>query len=260
MLIKRRAIVLAHQKQTPKHTDSKNLGLIETARLRSLGKRDGHHGLPKQDETGVWTSPLLQKEVTAYNEFCIIIWGELQTKHEVKFKELANLFQEIPRIREQLDAQLRNAPPPPDLTERIKGEEMLSEYLIRSRRQREYEKRHSGYFNKLRQIEITLEESYQELSELLSAIQAAEKTVHLRCEQASEHALQRIAIYWSGVLRTHPRFKVIPPTPDICLEASAEAEYYSLNQSVQEEAQSILALSRHIQNDGKVVNSRRTEE
>jgi len=241
MLIKRKPIILPQQEQAPKHTDFKNLGFIETARLRSHGKRDGHHGLPKMDEAGVWTSPLLQKEANTYNEFCIFEWGELQAKHETKHKEIARLCQEIPRLEGQLEAHFQAAPPPPDLTERINGEETLSEYIIRSRRQREYEKRHSGYFNKTIQIENILEESYRKLSELLSVIQAAEKTTSMLCERSRGHTWQRIVVYWNGALQTHPKFRTIPPTPEICLESSAETEYFSLNQSIQDEAKSILA-------------------
>ena len=230
--------------------------MFEERKLRNLGRRDGQRALPKQDENGIWTSPLLQKECGAYNEFCISAWSELQTKHENNYKEIARLCQEIPMIEEGLTAHRNNAPPPADLTERIKGEENLSAYIIRTRRQREHEKRHDSYFSKLRQLESKIDESYRQLTELQSIIQAAEKTVRMFCEQSAGIAEQRIMIYWNGALSKHPKFKTIPPTPDVILTSEAESNYLLMNKPIQDEAIRILEHRKH---GGTSANISRTE-
>jgi len=248
----------AQRKQVPEHVKFNDPGMFEAARLRSLGRKDGHHALPKQDEDGVWSSPHTHKEANAYNEFCISEWSGLQARHEVKHKEIARLCQEIPRLFEQLDTHRQNAPPPADLTERLKGEEGLSENIIRRRREREYQKYHIAYFSKARQLEAAIEESYRKLSEMQSVIHAAEKTTRMLCERSSGHVMQRVAIYWASCLKTHPKFKTIPPEPEITLSSTAEAEYFAQNKHIQEDIKRVSALRQRIQNDGMAVNNYRT--
>ena len=249
----------ARQKQASEHPNFKKPGMVETVRLRSQGKRDGHRGLPRQDENGVWTSPQLYKEITDYHEFCIAAWGGLQAKHEAKHKEITRLCQEIHRLGEQLCKHLNNAPPV-NLTERIRGEENLSESIVRNRRQREHNKRHNDYYSRQQQLEAALEEHYCQLAELQSVIQAAEKTVRMQCKRSQGRAIQRITVYWNAALRAHPQFKTIPPTPEITLESdSAEAEYFAHNQPLWDEVKKVLVLRQRMANDGMTVNMNRTE-
>ena len=247
----------ANKKPSAAKTNPNQLTRFETSKLRRLGQQDGHHALPKQDENDIWTSPLLCKEYGTYNEFCISAWTELQTKHERNYKEIARLCQEIPMLEEQIAVHCNNAPPPADLTERINGEEKLSEYIIRNRRQREHEKRHSSYFSKLRQLENKIDDSYRQLTELQSIIQAAEKTTRMLCEQSAGNTAQRIVIYWHGALSKHPKFKEIPPTPEIILESNAESDYLAQNKPVKDETKRILEQRKH---GGITANINRMEE
>ena len=247
----------AHKKLAPANPKPNQLTRFETSKLRRLGQQDGHHALPKQDENGIWTSPLLRKECGSYNEFCISAWTELQSRHEKNYKEIARLCQEIPMMEEQLIAHRNNAPPPADLTERINGEEKLSDYIIHNRRQREHEKRYSSYFSKLRQLESKIENSYRQLTDLQSIILAAEKTTRMLCEQSAGNTEQRIMVYWHGALSKHPKFKEIPPSPEIILESSAESDYSLQNKPIHDEANRILDHRKH---GGTITNINRTEE
>jgi len=231
----------AHQNQPSPKSKPEQLGTLESSRLRRLGRRDGQRCLPKQDESGDWISPALSKKINAYNEFCIFKWSELQSEHENNYKEITRICQEIPVLEEQLETHRQSAPPPADLTERIKGEENLSEPIITNRRQREHEKRHLGYFSRLRQLESRREENYRQLMELSSVIQSTEKTVRMACEQAAGIAEQRILAYWNGMLQTHQKFKILPPTPVIVLESNAETEYYAQNNQIKGDVKQILA-------------------
>ncbi|MDR1464755.1 MAG: hypothetical protein LBJ11_05585 [Oscillospiraceae bacterium] len=231
----------ARRKPPPSSNAPDQLSPAEARKLNKAGQRDGHHALPKQDENGIWTSPLLQKEVDAYDEFCVFTWGALQEKHEPTHREIDRLCQEIRRTEENLVTLRRNAPPPPDLTERQSGEEQLSEKLIRTRRQREYEHEHAAYFSKVNHAEATLEQACRRLSELYSTVQSAEKTTSLLCERAASTVQKRITAYWQGALKTHPYYDQIPPNPEVTFESNAETEYFHQNQQVKAEAARILA-------------------
>jgi len=253
----------AQSKPPPNSGKPEQLSAHEVKKLTKAGKQDGFHSLPKQDENGVWSSPLLQKEADAYDEFCVFTWSELQQKHEQWHREISELCQEIHRIEERLDAQRKAAPPPPDLTERLAGEEKHSEKLIRTRRQREYEQENAKYFNVLRRIEGSLDEARRRLSELCGVVQAAEKTTAMLCERAAGQALKRITVYWQGALQTHPRFDEIPAVPEVTLESNAEADYHERNKAIMEEAKRVLARGQYTPNSsgGPAANTtRRTEE
>ena len=249
--------ISSRQKTPTAKTKPDQLGLLETYKLRRLGQQDGHRRLPKQDENGLWTSPLIRKECGTYDEFSIFTWKELQATHENHYKEIAELCQNIPILENQLAVHQNNAPPPADLTERIQGEEKLPEQIIRSRRRRDYEKHHSGYFSKLRNLESKLDEGYRRLAEMQSIIQAAEKTARMLCEQFAGKAEQRIITYWNGALKTHPKFKEIPPSPEIILESEAESDYLIQNNPIKDETNRILEHRKH---GGTVANTGRTEE
>jgi DNA repair exonuclease SbcCD ATPase subunit len=230
-------------KPPPTSAAPEQLSATETRKLDKLGQRDGHHALPKQDETGSWISPLLQDEVNAYDAFCVFAWGELQEKHEQTHREISRLCQEIHRTEERLTAQRKAAPLPPDLSARLHGEENLSEQIIRNRRQREYEQQNAGYFSKLHQTETALDQARRQLSELHSAVQSAEKTTSMLCERAAGQATKRIIVYWQGALRTHPMYAAIPPVPEVVMQSNAEADYYNL-----------------LDNSGRTTNIRKKEE
>ena len=248
----------AQPKPPLKTAQPEQLSKSEAKKLDKAGQRDGHHSLPKQDEEGVWTSPLLQKEADAYDESCVHAWGDLQEQHERTHKEIIRLCQEYHRLEERLAAQRRNAPAPADLTVRLRGEELHSEKLIRTRRQREFERENAAYFTELKRNETALDDTCRRLSDLQSTVQAAEKSTAMLCEQGASRALKRATIYWNGALRSHPLFDSIPPTPEISLESDAEANYFTQNRAAKEEAARIL--SRYATNGGLTANIRRMED
>ena len=225
------------------------LGHFESVRLKNQGKRDGQHTLPQQNELGIWMSPFVHQEIERYNESCIFAWSELQSQYETKYQMLSRLCQQIPQQWEQLDRHRGDAPPPPDLTVRLKGEEGLCGYLVRNRRQREYEKRNASYFVKLYQLETDFNENYHHLSELNSEIQAVEKSTRMLCERTAGYITQRITTYWDGALKTHPKHKIIPPTPEITLVSNAETDYFNQNTEVIGKVKRLLALRENVIDD-----------
>jgi len=231
-------------RQPPSRASPEQLSFFQVTKLTKAGKRDGHHSLPKQEEDGMWNSPTLSKEANAYDEFCVYAWSDLQEAHEQKFREIGHLCQEIGRLEEQIATQRKLAPPPPDLSARLHGEEMLSEKIVRTRRQREFDKDNAQYYGELKRMENTLDQTCRRLSEILNTVQAAEKTIAMNCGVAAGNALKRLTIYWHGALLTNPYD--IPPTPEISLESNAEEEYHEHNRHIKEEAARILSRGNYM--------------
>jgi len=246
----------------PSPSKPEQLSVREVSKLTKAGRQDGFHSLPKKDEeSGLWNSPLLQQEANAYDEFCVYTWGELQQEHEQSHREISSLCQEIRQIEERLLAKRKEAPPPPDLAVRLRGEEKQSDALISRRRQNEYENANAKYFGELRRMESALDQTRSRLSEIHGMVQAAERTTAMTCERAAGSAMQRVTIYWQGALRTHPYFSEMPPTPEIALESDAQADYHAQNKHIREEAERILSRGHYTPSSGGPTanTTRRTE-
>ena len=236
---------LSRQKQMLKHAKSRRLSVLEAAQMRSLGRKDGSRSLPRIDESGIWLSPLLRRETDAYSEFCAFAWGSLQTKLEFSHKEIERLCRDIDRLEAHLNLRRKNMPPL-DLSVRLRGEEGLANHITRTRRQKEYERRHGEYLNELRRAEDALSENYQQLAEHQSIVQSAEQMTRMVCERVYGNTKQRCDAYWDGALSTHLQADSLPPAPNILPESDAESVYLSQHETTEIAAGKMLAHNNRV--------------
>jgi len=86
---------------------TKRLGLLETLHMRCAGRSDGKIGIPKQADDGTWTSVIICKEITAYEEYCDKIWGDLQISLHWGHSRSDVLVDELLRLDEKIGAALK---------------------------------------------------------------------------------------------------------------------------------------------------------
>jgi hypothetical protein len=180
------------------------IGFFEARAVRRKGIRDGALGLqPKQDESGIWLSPYVQRELAAYRE---------QTKHEWLQCEVdtAECQIQAEKLRQQIlrlkDKQKRSSG---SLAVRFRGEESLDSHVIDSRRNRE--------FNNLEHLE-------DEYHELIQKISEHESGVKLFCLRIEENTLGRLSIYIQGCMESNPGVQ-LPPVSSIIIHSDAEEVY-----------------------------------
>ena len=112
-----------------KNCTARQIGILEAYSMRKKGLRDGRLGLPRKDETGNWTSPQVQRELDAYNEFTECEWLLCEEVTAELHIAAEKLFQEIKRMK----SQFQNFSD--DL--RYSGEEGLNTWIVKKRRRNE---------------------------------------------------------------------------------------------------------------------------
>ena len=70
----------------------RGVGLFERIGLKITGRLDGMRGLPREEPSGTWTSPHLDREVRSYDEFASRMWGQLQIEEEDVYARLGTLI------------------------------------------------------------------------------------------------------------------------------------------------------------------------
>jgi len=183
---------------------TKQISSSETKNVYNKGFRDGGRGLPRQDESGEWTSPHLQCELSAFQEHTKRKWLQVEVDTANLQIQAEQLRQKIIRMKDNRKSLSGN------LDVRYTGEEKLDSWIIQRRRSKD-----------LSEIEC-LEDDYQEI---VQQILEAENAAILFCLQAEEHAFGRINIYWDGCLESNPSAN-LPPVPTI-IHSDAERVYMS---------------------------------
>jgi hypothetical protein len=171
--------------------------------MRKKGLRDGRLGLPRKDETGNWTSPQVQRELDAYNEFTECEWLLCEEATAELHIAAEKLFQEIKRMK----SQFKNFSD--DL--RYSGEEGLNTWIVKERRRKERSR---------------LEQAESRFNELMQKTAETENQARLKCERVKCHIAGRIAIYWLGCMEANPNAENMPPVPP-ALHACGEDTYMS---------------------------------
>lgn len=183
-----------------KHEKKTRLGIIEKFMLGRLGKKDGLHGLPKEDGDGQWTSPTIQREINACNESNRRIYGILQIKLGKKYKTAAKLADRIECHEAKINewkGQIPRALTEEESRERKHGEEKLSISQVRNRRRREYERLKDKYQVQIEQIREEMETDYEELIELKNDLVQRKHEAEAVCRRIRNHTQQRIDYYWN---------------------------------------------------------------
>lgn len=214
-----------------KHEKKMRLGIIEKFMLGRLGKKDGLHGLPKEDEDGQWTSPTIQREINACNESNYRIYGILQIKLGKKYKTAAKLADRIEcheaKINE-LKGQIPRALTEEESRERRHGEEKLSISQVQHRRREEYERLREKYQVQINQIREELEADYEELIELKNDLVQRNHEAEVVCRRIRNHTQQRIDYYWNKAGCISYKNKRNIPAAYRCLPMLEVAESYKM--------------------------------
>ena len=177
------------------------LSLIEQLALGWRGKRDGRHGLPREDAEGQWTSPTIQKELNSCNESHNRIYGTLQIKLAEKYQMAGRLADRLEhhgiKIGE-LELYLPKALTDAESAIRKYGEEKLTDTQVQNRRFREYERQKQKYQAQIDQAREEAEKDYEKLIELKNELIQKNYEAELVCERIRSHTQQRIDYYWNA--------------------------------------------------------------
>ena len=112
-----------------KRRSADQIGYFKARSVRQKGIRDGTLGLqPKQNESGIWLSPYVQRELAAYRELtkqewlqCEVVTAKLQMQADKLRRKIISIKENQQRISSSLGV-------------RFKGEESLDSYIIEGRR------------------------------------------------------------------------------------------------------------------------------
>lgn len=182
---------------------AKQIGFIEARIVHKKGLRDGGLGLPRQDESGEWTSPFIQRELSAFREHSKRMWLQVEVDTAELQIQAEKLRQKIIRMKDHRRSISGN------LDIRFTGEEKLDYWIILSRRSKD-----------LSEIDHLEDNYYQIVQQILEVENAA----RLFCLQIEEHTFGRISIYWNGCLESNPSAN-LPPVPILIHSDNAETAY-----------------------------------
>ena len=205
----------------------KGVGFFEKAGLKIAGYTDGKRSLPRENSSGEWISPHLDKEVRSYDEFASRIWGHLQIEKEASYAHLGELIDSIVYTRallEQAKADLEEAYKQEKTvdTSRKHGEGKLTEAQVAARRSNEKAKRLAPIKSRVSSLQNKLTSEIDEFSELRNRILEDNNSTRMICNRVKHHLHQRMDIYWNAALRKHPNNTRMPTVP--CIEVASRAE------------------------------------
>jgi hypothetical protein len=178
----------------------KNLWLIkviESAHMKSLGKRDGRIGLPIENDEGQLTSPLIAKETERYDEGRSLRWKRCEELVAPLYSELNKTKCKIKSLEDQYDVMLR-------LAETQDFGDIPS--WLKSSRQKQI----------LTPILSGLNEENLKLIEIQSQIDRHENIKNLENQKEYCRMSARLASYWDGCVnatkdkRKLPDFRQLP--------------------------------------------------
>ena len=224
------------------HGRARRVGWLEAIPLKLSGHKDGSRGLPKKDDSGKWTSAVMSREIHSFKEFCDRTWGRLQIDLEEHFSRLGYLEGEAERLGKRLEEiqkeleRVEGTTTSVSITERHRGEELLSENQIKNRRIRENAKRLQPYRSAKQKLQTELRECLQEAIAIRSEITEANHAARLICERVMDHTRQRIDVYWDAALDSHSEREKIPVIPSVRLIPEAEFIYYQQHRTFLEDA------------------------
>lgn len=169
--------------------------------LKRSGRRDGRRGQPDPtlavDSTTTGARLLLAKQLTM----------ELGDVHEICANEIRRRAERIGALcasTEQLWAKLNEDDPP---IQRRLGEMHLPEALVRTRRQRERERRRTPLVNRLNLLE-------QEIAGLVAEIQGHRLQAVSTARRLQAQFQRYRGMYDEALLRRHPQAELVRPVLD----------------------------------------------
>lgn len=220
----------------------KGVGFFEGIKLKFSGRIDGKRGLPREDGTGHWTSPHIDREIRSYDEFASKMWGQLQLEEEEAFARLGELMDSVVHIRTQLETakeELERHRTAEGTFDNIRrhGESKLTEAQVLARRANERSKRISPLKNRINSLQDKLIAEIDEFSRVRNKIIEDNNSTRMICFRVRDHLYQRLAVYWNSALCKHPENKKMPTTPCVDIVFHAEDIYMKPHQLLMQKAE-----------------------
>lgn len=205
----------------------KGLGFVEKICLKIAGYIDGKRGLPRNDQSGNWVSPYLDREVRSYDEFASRMWGQLQIEEESSYAALGKLMDSLLHTKALLSdarADLAAAYEHEKATDAVRkhGESKLTEAQVVSRRANEKAKRLAIHKNRVSALQSKLDSEVDEFSKLRNKIIEDNNSTRMIVTRVRDHLYQRLDCYWNAALSKHPDNTQMPTIP--CVDAASRAE------------------------------------
>lgn len=220
----------------------KGVGFFEGIKLKFSGRIDGKRGLPREDSTGHWTSPHIDREIYSYDEFASKMWGQLQLEEEEAFARLGELMDSVVHIRTQLETakdELESHTTVEGTVDNTRrhGESKLTEAQVVARRANERAKRISPLKNRVDSLQAKLIAEIDEFSRVRNKIIEDNNSTRMICSRVRDHLYQRLAVYWNSALCKHPENKNMPTTPCVDIVFHAEEIYMKPHQLLMQRAE-----------------------
>lgn len=208
----------------------KGVGFFEKISLKIIGFIDGKRGLPRENPSGDWISPHLDREVRSYDEFESRIWGHLQIEDEFQYAKLGELMDSIVHTKtlldyaeEDLEKVIKNEKS--EDNSRKYGESKLTEEQVAARRANERNKRLSPFRTRVSSLQTELSTKIDELSELRNRIIEDNNSTRMICNRVKDHLYQRMDVYWGAALWQHPDKAKMPAAPNMEVISRTENVY-----------------------------------
>lgn len=219
----------------------KSISLWETLLLINAGRKDGRRELPREGSYG-WSSPFLEQETRAYDEFASRQWGDLQLEQEADFAMLGKLIDSVTHVKVELDEATVSLEKAVEReksvdTSRGPGESRLTEAQVKARRAKEKEKRLSVYKNRVSTLQNRLVTDVEQFIDLHNKLEEDNNSIRLICNRVKDHVQQRLCVYWNAVMRTHPDEASMPVIPPIELSHRSEDFYKQTHERLMTQAQ-----------------------
>lgn len=226
-----------------KHSKCKNLTRLEKSILVKRGRSDGIKGLPKEDANGEWISPFIYEEKHSCQEESNKLWGLLQIELEQTYAEIDALIDKMTKSirtienKKNVYSEIQNSEA---LNVRKKGEEDLSESVVRSRREKEQERKISPIKADIGRIEKEMESAYERLIELRGIALEKTNATKITAQKIEEHTFQRINAYWNAAYEKHPIKDKMPPIAKVDISSSGEETYRNSHRNIDDRMVNLL--------------------
>lgn len=225
------------------HADLLNsLSMKEIRKLTRLGKRDGKHGVVRQNDAGTYTSPWMNRVAMEYNEADTRLWNKANIQFMESFSRLRDRLKSVSEYERKLRTAAQekatyfaeNATVP---IERFKGEEKLPDSIVLARRSKTILKAKAELSSACSSAKSALYSTLSEISSLHSQLYEADNTTRMISHALLFHVQQQITCYWNAVLRNHPEKEKLPVIPLIQIQPEGEKIFYEFHKILEESEQ-----------------------
>lgn len=233
----------------------KGVGFFEKICLKSVGFIDGKRNLPRENQSGKWVSPHLDREVRSYDEFTSRMWGHLQIEEEAAYAHLGELMDSLVHTRNLLEEAMIDLDKATedeksaDISRKY-GESRLTEGQVIARRANEKAKRMAPLHDRVSSLQSKLSSEIDEFSNLRNRILEDNNSTRMICNRVKDHLYQRMDVYWNAAMRKHSDNAQMPVVPCVEVESRAETVYMEPHTLLMQRAE---LLSQTLSDDEKEV-------